>query len=393
MRKALFLLLVLPGISFSAPQKQEMDVTDFGARMDGITDDTVAFQKALDALPERGVLKIPAGKALLSKSLVIKNKTAVIQGAGSGVTRLVWTKAGGLHLIETRTWRESSGEKAAFFVRDIAFMTGTKSGGTALFANFRSSDRLNPSFSVWNCRFEGCDANAYWAESIHAHNAHIGRIVQCTFRGASDLTDTTGVHIHLTGNSTCFTIDSCHGMNSIYGVLVEGTTEGVTISKCFFVHNTYGFVLNIVEGGEPMFNVMNSHAASGVYPVWIRNGRSSSLMGNCLILRQCSKYRAVPQSREGIRIEGKRAKDIVVSACTIQITDKLFSGTFTGIRAVACNGLILANNTVANNSGTDDDYGIVIEKGVLKEVCSGNVFHLRSNRKIVNRSSEVFRKQ
>jgi hypothetical protein len=335
------------------------------------------------------VLKISAGKALLSKVLVLKNKTAVIQGAGSGVTRLAWTGAGGLHLVETRTWREARSEKASFCVRGIAFTTSAEGGGTALFADFTSSDRLDPALSVEDCRFEGRGDKAYWTKSIHAHNAHIGRIAQCTFRGASDTEATTGVHIHLTGNSTCFVINACHGMNSTYGVLVEGTTEGVTISDCFFVHNCYGFVLNIAEGGEPMFNVMNCHAASGVYPVWIRNGRSTSLVGNCLILRQCSKYKAGPQSREGIRIEGKQAKDIVVSACTIQITDKPFSGTFTGIRAVAGNGLILANNTVANNSGTADDNGIIIEQEVQVAVCSGNVFHLRSDREVINQSTGV----
>ena len=107
-------------------------------------------------------------------------------------------------------------------------------------------------------------------------------------------------------------------------------------------------------------------------------------MGNCLILRRCSAYKAGPRSREGIRIEGKQAKDIIVSACTIQITDKDFSGTFSGIHAIACNGLILANNTVANNSEADDDNGLVLEKDVHQGVYSGNVFHLRSGRKVIN---------
>jgi hypothetical protein len=393
MRVALLLLLALSRASLAAPQGLETDITDFGAKMDGTTDDTAAFQKALDALPDRGVLEIPAGKAILSKRLVLKNKTAVIRGAGSGVTRLIWTKAGGIHLVETRTWRESKAQKASFDVRGIAFTTRAENGGTALFADFTSPDRLDPALSIQDCRFEGVGAKAYWTESIRGHNAHIGRITQCTFRGSPSLTATTGAHVHLTGNSTCFVVNACHGMNSIYGVLVEGKTEGITLSECFFVHNTYGFVLNITEGGEPMFNVMNSHAASGVYPVWIRNGRSSSLVGNCLILRQSSKYKTGPKSREGIRIEGKRSKDIVVSACTIQITDKDFSGTFIGIRAVACNGLVLANNTVANNSGSDDDNGLVIEKDVQKGVCSGNVFHLRSDRQLVNRSAESPKKQ
>jgi hypothetical protein len=361
----------------------EFLVTDFGAKMDGVSDDTLAFQKALDALPDKGVLRIPAGEAILSEVLRLKNKTIVIEGSGSGVTRLCWIRKGGLHLLETRTWRESNGEKASWEVKGINFQTRVPDGGIALFADFTSSDRLSPAIDIEGCQFTG-EEGGYWTKSFHGHNAHLGRVEDCNFRGD----DKTHSHIHLTGNSTCFIIDSCHGMKSQYGILVEGKTEGVTISKCYFVRNQYGFVLNIEEGGEPMFNVINSHASSGIYAIWIKNGRSSSIVGNCLILARCSNYKDGPKSREGIRIEGKLAKDIIVSSTTIQITDKEFLDTFTGIRAVSCNGLIVANNTISNNSSTDDDYGIRIERKVRQPSCSGNVFHLHSDRLILSHSSD-----
>lgn len=375
MRLLVCLALVLNALCAAASER-EILVTDFGARMDGVTDDTVAFQKALDALPDKGVLRIPAGDALLSKKLELSNKTAVIRGEGSGVTRLVWTAKGGLHLVETRTWSESNGQKASWEVQGIAFVTRVPDAGTALFADFKTSDRINPAVVVENCRFEGETTSANWSKSFHGHNAHIGRMAGCNFRGA----DTTEAHVHLSGNSTCFIIDSCHGMKSVYGVLVEGKTEGVTISKCYFVQNGYGYVLNIEEGGEPMFNVMNSHASSGVYTIWIKNGRSSSIVGNALFMNRCGKYPDAPKSREGIRIEGNLAKDIILTANTIQITDKQFFDTFTGIRAVSCNGIIVTNNTIANNSSTDDDYGIVIEEKVSQPICAGNIFHLHSDR-------------
>ncbi len=360
----------------------EFLVTDFGATMDGATDDTEAFQRALNAVPDKGVLRIPSGQAMLSGVLELKNKTVVIKGAGSGVTRLIWNDTGGLHLIETRKWSESLGQKASWRVQGIAFMTRVDGGGTALFADFTSSDRLNPAIDIEDCRFEGESGSASWTTSFHGHNAHLGRISGCNFRGA----DSTRVHIHLTGNSTCFVIDACHGMKSEYGVLVEGKTEGVTISKCYFVQNAYGFTLNIEEGGEPMFNVMNSHASSGIYPIWIKNGRSSSIVGNALFMNRCGRYPDGPHSREGIRIEGKLAKDVIITANTIQITDKAFFGTFTGIRAVSCNGVSISNNTVANNSSTDDDIGILIEDRVRQPVVCGNVFHLHSEKKVINQA-------
>jgi hypothetical protein len=356
-----------------------IDVRNYGAKLDGTTDDTAAFQAAFDALPDRGVLTIPAGTAILTKKLVLQNKSAMIRGEGSGVTRLIWTNPGGIHLQESRTWKESKAQKASWEIRDIGFITKVLDGGTALAADFKTSDRLDPAFSVRDCRFEGIGAKAYWSKSIHGHNAHLGRVVACNFRGAASVTATTEAHIHLTGNSTSFVIDACHGMNSIYGVLVEGETEGVTISKCFFVHNRYGYVLNITDGGEPMFNVFQSHSASGVYPLWIKNGRSSSIVGNCFILQKCSKYEDGPQRRSGIRIEGKLAKDVIVSSCTIQVTDKDMKGAFYGVDAESVRGLILNNNTFANNSNVTDDCGINVGKRVKDAVISGNVFHLKSD--------------
>ncbi len=383
MRLVTLCLITISSLVYSSVFAAEILVTDFGAKLDGGNDDTIAFQNALDALPDKGVLRIPAGDSILSDTLVLKNKTVVIEGSGSGVTRLCWIQKGGLHLIETRTWNKSNGGKASWRVEGINFLSRVPDAGTALFADFMSSDRLSPAIDIEDCRFSG-EKGGNWSKSFHGHNAHLGRLANCNFRGS----ERTHSHIHLTGNSTCFIIDSCHGMKSIYGVLVEGKTEGVTISKCYFVQNQYGYALNIEEGGEPMFNVMNSHASSGIYAIWIKNGRSSSIVGNCLILARCSNFKDGPKSREGIRIEGKLAKDVILTSNTVQITDKAFFDTFTGIRAVSCNGLIVANNTIANNSSTDDDYGILIENKVRQPTCSGNVFHLHSDRLIDSHSGD-----
>ena len=109
--------------------EQEFLVTDFGAKLDGVTDDTVAFQTALDALPDKGVLRIPAGDAILSEALILTNKTIVISGSGSGVTRLIWMKKGGLYLMETRKWNETDGQKASWRVQGIAFVTSVADAG------------------------------------------------------------------------------------------------------------------------------------------------------------------------------------------------------------------------------------------------------------------------
>ena len=104
----------------SSPQADHLNVRDFGAKGDGQTDDTDAFQTALDALSHSaspGVLKIPQGNYLISRTLVIEAAYGLtIQGVGAGgyripslapqpkmhMTNLIWTGKDGGVLFEIR---------------------------------------------------------------------------------------------------------------------------------------------------------------------------------------------------------------------------------------------------------------------------------------------------
>jgi hypothetical protein len=55
-------------------------VTDFGAKGDGITDDTAAIQKAFDAAKPNNIIVIPAGRYAVSKTLVLTQSDVVVTG-------------------------------------------------------------------------------------------------------------------------------------------------------------------------------------------------------------------------------------------------------------------------------------------------------------------------
>ncbi|KAL4419397.1 hypothetical protein ABPG77_003371 [Micractinium sp. CCAP 211/92] len=65
-------------------------VEDFGAKGDGVTDDTAALQAAVAAANSQpGVMYLPAGSYLLSKPLAVLSSGVVIRGAGENATRIV----------------------------------------------------------------------------------------------------------------------------------------------------------------------------------------------------------------------------------------------------------------------------------------------------------------
>ncbi len=62
---------------------------DHGATADGVTDDSAAFQAAIDACPEGQVVFIPAGTYRLDDSLLVE-KGIVLRGEGPESTRLIF---------------------------------------------------------------------------------------------------------------------------------------------------------------------------------------------------------------------------------------------------------------------------------------------------------------
>ncbi|HRU39152.1 MAG TPA: glycosyl hydrolase family 28-related protein, partial [Candidatus Goldiibacteriota bacterium] len=64
---------------------------DFGARGDGVTDDSMAFIAAFSALPSGGVVKVPLGTYLIKKPLVIGRSDVYLEGKGPKKTGLLFS--------------------------------------------------------------------------------------------------------------------------------------------------------------------------------------------------------------------------------------------------------------------------------------------------------------
>ncbi|MBN2191660.1 MAG: hypothetical protein JW751_02495 [Polyangiaceae bacterium] len=80
-----------PGIPGGIPEitAPVASVLDHGAVADGVTDDLAAFQAALAALPDGGVLWVPAGDYFLNGTLEIGTDGVVLRGEGADRSRLL----------------------------------------------------------------------------------------------------------------------------------------------------------------------------------------------------------------------------------------------------------------------------------------------------------------
>ena len=353
--------------------------------MDGATDQTALLQRTIDEIPDGGVLTLPPGTLILSKPIQVREKSLTLRGAGEFATRLRWVAKGGLYFSDTRTWTDTKGKLASWEVSGLRFDAGVSNSGTAL-SLAPQSGRLTPSINVHNCDFEPVASGHYWNTCIDVHDAHLGQISSCMFCGntdskatAADPQATTAYHIKISGNSTAFPIENCHGQKSIYGILVTDQTEGANISKCYFVDCAYGFVFRAVDGGEPMFYVSQSHAAASVHPLWIYNARSSRIDGNLFVLRGYGSK--VLRSEAGgpsmIRIEGSLVKAIHVTGNTLELNDKEMKEDIVGIDVAGGRDILVTGNIISDNFPAPAETGIRFGDKTGSSLIADNIVSLK----------------
>lgn len=99
--KGLVMLIAFAMMLVSVPAMSDVpksvSALTFGAKGDGVTDDTAAIQKALDSLTHGGIVNLPAGRYLISAALTVPGGTTLLgEGARweSSATGLIVAKNG-----------------------------------------------------------------------------------------------------------------------------------------------------------------------------------------------------------------------------------------------------------------------------------------------------------
>lgn len=164
--------MALTKSSFSMTKGAPLNVRDFGAVGDGVTDDTAAFESAMDLLTQYSSLYIPAGNYVLNSdnftgsALTIDVDNVSITGAGPYVTKLTLTGTSEKGIFY-------SDNKSNILISGIEFVgnnvsTGFTSGGTAIWFNYSDSGAAagHGNVAVDNCVFSEFKG-PYWCV---AHN-------------------------------------------------------------------------------------------------------------------------------------------------------------------------------------------------------------------------------
>jgi parallel beta-helix repeat protein len=305
-----------------AREAKQGDVRDFGAAGDGITDDTIAIQKAVDS--GFGAVTLPKGVYRITRTIVIDlDKTGYTSFSGGGVARIVMAGAG----------------PALKFV------------GT----HFKSADPGGFEEDVWQRQrmplvdgigIEGNHPEAVGIEAVGTMQLTITRVhIRGVLHG-----------IHLTGNNRNLIISDCHIYeNRGIGVFYDNVNlHQSNITGCHISYNRRGGIVSRA-GNVRNIHITGCDIESNMSPetpptanILIDSSDSSYGTGEVAITGCTIQHNNPSPDSANIRIVGRSKPDRKgrpVREGNVTITGNVLSDVKVNVHLKDCRGVILSGNT------------------------------------------------
>ncbi|AUR88638.1 pectate lyase superfamily protein [Vibrio phage 1.172.O._10N.261.52.F5] len=300
-----------------------VNVKDFGAVGDGVTDDTLAIQFALDSLPELGGLYFPSGDYMVSTMLTCDTNGVMIYGDGRYQSQILphttWDGSDALMKL-------GSGSTWGVKVRDLTFAV--------------TFDEL------------GDDS-----DGLIIHPWYNFDILNCGFRGGNFVTRETG-GLRIMGNALHTRVDTCQLHNGYcYGMIIEGHLNGLHITNCAFDETSVSILStgNIVE-----LNITGNEFGSA----WKNNEYPTPIELINIDLRQGvhASVLIVGNVFEGGVFTEYHARWGEVSSMTINGNSFRSASRYSLVSDSVARPLVIANNTFQSNGAdgvtTDPSQGL-----------------------------------
>jgi pectate lyase-like protein len=362
-------------------QASVFNVKQYGAKVDGTTDDTVAVQRALDVIRQNGggVLYIPVGTCLCAGALTYPAGNLVIAGAGMQQSTLKLTNPGTIGLdIGT-----GSSDLFGITFRDISFRGGNTTPTTYMV-------RLNRVYvvNIHNANFY--DAPVTLHATTSGHIRITGSLFNTNITTMSAFIDLLNCsHVAIVGN----TFEGKTGSTSL--VAIRANASGTGNTRWAIVGNAIGeehadFFLtassSVVKNLTIIGNSINGSKTGGIRQNNPTNQEKVTIVGNTLSgASGGASAQAILARGTGCIVSGNVIKDYatgisMASAVDFTVTGNVVEGATTAYadNGTADKGLVANNNFVAGTvtvSGTNqvarNNRGFVTEAKGTGSIASG----------------------
>ena len=283
-----------------AKMRDIVSVKDFGAVGDGLNDDTIAIQTAVNSIASAGTIYFPEGEYKTTSQITLpQSRFITFEGSGSRNTRIV-SYAGGVPMFNYA--RASSTSGSIFEFRNIVFQLNglTKTPNSAAIQSFGFSDGQDDNFlRCYNCWFYG------FQRAIYAKWTGQARISDCWFQA-----NTTSITL-LRGSSfwhlfKCMSFDD--SFLFAFDPARDAYSNGLLIDSC---NNITAPGTNVyVEGWQAVY--MKSCGwdlgTAGTAAIWLKETYD-------VTIRDSYISSDATATRNGVFLDN--AHSVVISACQI----------------------------------------------------------------------------
>lgn len=374
----------LTKVTYSMIDGSVLNVQDFGAKGDGVTDDTVAIQTAVNTSSGK-TLVFPAGTYLISASINLKSNVTILGEQNNTVIKI----ANGNYAAGTRVFVSTDGDGAGAknnITLNGLIIDGNKGNiGTArgsIITFFKGSN-----YSVLNCRFQNCEGICLNISTIN-ENVTIANTQFINCGGAPDNSDgyrrqaiafsnTTGVNATRTKSvliTNCL-FDTqgfdCISLGNCDDIVVSSNIAKDSYSFLYTVANPYSNT-NLTVCNNAIYNVNQGAYVTVTRPVAIDLPAldGGSILNN--VINGCAQA--------GIGVFGY-SKNIVVSGNTLIDVVKTPSSWIGGISVgtgdadTKPENVLVIGNTIKNTQGgVTMPYGLFVRDDCTNVYVADNVF-------------------
>jgi hypothetical protein len=319
------------GYTLTDKLEQTVSVKDFGAVGDGVTDDTTAFQSALDSGQP---VFIPGGTYALSSKLTSVSKPVAIYTDGGAILKWVVGSA-----TQGFDFSFNNLTTDTLYIGDIDLTTECEGGGTAIKAAWPAGASGFSRLMTLGCiRIRGWDIPnqiGYWDYGVDTTNAWLSFCETLDFYGkvSGAYTPLSTAAWAARGNTT----DCRAHMRVRYaeaGLLIAGFSEGFDISGSYFVACDYAVNCSGTSGlNTPGLVWVGGHASCFrgiVRAVNFLQGNTSDLL---LYKRPDSPYNFIAFDLDEFSTEWQ------ISDCKVFSLNNTGGGTTTGIKDAGVNNI------------------------------------------------------
>lgn len=358
---------------------QYVSVKDFGAVGDGVTNDTVAIQAALDAVAVTGgSVYAPAGTYRVSDELTVASNTAVI---GDGIEVTLFSATSSMTSAQAMFYGNASDSMRFENFSILGNTNGTNGAGSGIHCKTGSGNQIRNVF-ISNTTQAGIrleEQNSAWVDScwlqsngrtgytdnhgimvysaagstVDNYNIKItnNKINNAFRKGITDYAPNADVYdILIDGN----TVESC-GLGGIYIGTPQGRDIRITnnyVAGCY-VNIQYGPGTNSIIDGN---NVQN---ATGDYGIGFYDSTNLVVSNNTVVGSEISGI-------DTVIVPGTRNSQVLINGNIVHNSNRSTAGFGPGIYIDDCDNAVVTGNIVYDDSGS-----ILTTHGVVDG--SGNV--------------------